>query len=53
MNKFVMTAFLVLAAASQADAQVATQGGSSTVSLSGIGLVSIVRSSISTMIIAT
>ena len=39
MNKFVMTAFLVLAAASQADAQVATQGGSSTVSLSGIGLV--------------
>ena len=39
MNKVVMTAFLVLAAASQADAQVATQGGSSTVSLSGIGLV--------------
>ena len=39
MNKIVITAFLVLAAASQAHAQVATQGGSSTVSLSGIGLV--------------
>ena len=39
MNKFVITTFLVLAAASQAGAQVATQGGSSTVSLSGIGLV--------------
>jgi hypothetical protein len=39
MNKFVMTAFLVLAAASQPGAQVAAQGGSSTVSLSGIGLV--------------
>ena len=39
MNKFVMTALLVLATASQAGAQVATQGGSSTVSLSGIGLV--------------
>jgi len=39
MSKIVMTAFLVLAAASQAGAQVAAQGGSSTVSLSGIGLV--------------
>jgi hypothetical protein len=39
MSKFVMTAFLVLATVSQAGAQVAAQGGSSTVSLSGIGLV--------------
>ena len=39
MNKFVITAFLVLAAASQAGAQVATQGGaSSTVTLEGIGM---------------
>jgi hypothetical protein len=39
MNKYLITLLLVLGAASQAGAQVATQGGSSTVSLSGIGLV--------------
>jgi hypothetical protein len=39
MNKFVITALLVLAAASQAGAQVATQSGaSSTVTLEGIGM---------------
>jgi hypothetical protein len=38
MNKYLITVFLLLGAASQAGAQVAAQGGSSTVSLSGIGL---------------
>jgi len=39
MNKYLITVLLLLGAASQAGAQVATQGGSSTVTLSGIGLV--------------
>ncbi len=39
MKKLVITAILLLGAAAQADAQVAAQGGSSTVTLSGIGLV--------------
>lgn len=39
MKKLVIMAVLLVAAASQGQAQVAVQGGSSTVSLSGIGLV--------------
>lgn len=38
MTRFVLTAVLVLAIASQAEAQVAVQGGSSTVTLEGIGM---------------
>ena len=39
MNKYLITVLLLLGAVTQAGAQVATHGGSSTVSLSGIGLV--------------
>jgi hypothetical protein len=39
MNKYLIAALMVLGATSQVDAQVAAQGGNSTVSLSGIGMV--------------